>query len=209
MSDRLKSSGFWTFRFLVTPKEMEIWTDHIINRMEMTINLEVGSGFDVNQVPLDTVEPLIEKYREFYDSLMSPHTYEQSAPFFRAWLTKDGFNCPIHFQIDQWYFDPYHGKRVSRDFYIRLVCPKGYQVNDHDGKHYDYHDIHEKEPAAKQTFAGLISPLKKIAKLLYVDRYGTGKLIPDYQIRISKQAWADLVDSAFYLGPGERLSTKW
>lgn len=206
MAERLNNSGFWRFRFLITPEEFETWISYMINNMKIT--LYANSGRD-SLVFMDTPEPLAANYRIFYDGLMSPDVENRLSPFIRIWLKKDGFNNSINFQKMRWYFDPPQGARVSRDFYIDLISPKGYQVNDPDGKHYEYHDIHEIEPLAKNIFDELTSPVKKITKPLYADRDGSGKLVPEYQIRISKQAWADLVDSAFIRGPGQKLRSKW
>jgi hypothetical protein len=60
---------------------------------------------------------------------------------------------------------------------------------------------------AKKTFDEFAAPVKKIAKPLYANRFG--KPTPEYQIRVSEQAWTDLAASAFLRGPGQALSAKW
>jgi hypothetical protein len=48
-----------------------------------------------------------------------------------------------------------------------------------------------------------------MTKPLLNDRYGTGKLVPEYQIRISEQAWTELKNSKFLCEVGQSLNTKW
>jgi len=80
-------------------------------------------------------------------------------------------------------------------------------VTDPDGKHYDYNNILEKEPMAKILFDEIKLPISKITKPLCTYRFG--KIFPEYQIKISKQTWLKLMDSAFIRGPGQELTTKW
>jgi hypothetical protein len=200
MAERIKNSGFWTFRFLVTPEEFCAWIADVTKSMNI-------SPDDGAQDCAKTAELLNADYRIFYDGLVSPDAEERRSPFIRVWLSKAGFNTTIHLQKKSWYFDPPGGTRVSRDFFLELVSPKGYAVDDPDGKHYDYYDIHEKEPSAKKVFDELASPIKKITRPLYSNRFG--KPAPEYQIRVSEQAWTGLVASAFMRGPGQALSAKW
>jgi hypothetical protein len=206
MAEQIKNSGFWTYRFLITPEELEEWVKYLSE--EIKINFKPDEEDDLsNTISVSNI--LIKNYRIFYNGLISQNADEQHSPFIRVWLTKDGFNNSIYLQKQFWYFDPPNETRVTRDFFLELISPKGFRVNDPDGKHYDFHDIHEKEPLAKKTFDELALPIKKITKSLMSDKYGTGKLFPEYQIRISKQAWTDLVNSEFMRGAGQRLSAKW
>ena len=150
---------------------------------------------------------LIKNYRSFYNGLIDKNIEERHSPFIHVWLERDGFNNTIYLQKKFWYFDPPNEKRISRDFFLELTSPKGYQVNDPDGKHYDYYDIHEKEPMAKKIFEEIKTPINKITKPLCIHRFG--KIVPEYQIRISKLAWDNLSESAFIRGPGQLLTTKW
>ena len=204
MPERLKNSGFWTFRFLVAPEELEAWMDYVINDMGMAI--EPDSPSEGATDLKDTLAMTVANYRIFYDGLASPDSGENRSPFLRVWLTKEGFNNSIYLQKQFWFFDPPNENRISRDFFLELISPKGYQVDDPDGKHYDYHDIHEKEPLAKSVFDELTSPVKKITKPLYAERFGM--LVSEYQIRISKQAWTDLSGGAFIRTAGQALRVK-
>jgi len=204
MPERLKNSGFWTFRFLITPKELEVWMVYVIKDMGMTIKPDSP---DESAAELKDIQAMtLANYRIFYNGLVSPDAGENRSPFMRVWLTKDGFNNSVFLQKQFWFFDPPEENRISRDFFLELISPKGYQVDDPDGKHYDYYDIHEKEPLAKKVFDELASPVKKITKPLFSERFG--KLVSEYQIRVSKQAWTDLGGSAFIRTAGQALRMK-
>jgi hypothetical protein len=204
MAERLKNSGFWTCRFLVTPEELKSWACYTNENMGIYLG-DGDGGLDSS----DVCNTLFESYQTFYDGLTSCSVEQRNSPHIRVWLNKDGFNSSIYLQKQKWYFDPPNTTRVSRDFYLELVSPKGYQVNDPDGIHYDYFDIHEIEPLAKEIFNTVTLPIKKLTKPLLKGRYGTGKLVPEYQIRISEQAWADLKNSKFICEIGQNLNTNW
>jgi len=146
MPERLKNSGFWKFRFLIAPEELEAWMAYVIKDMGMTIKPDSPDecAADLKDIQAMT----LANYRIFYNGLVSPDAGENQSPFMRVWLTKEGFNNSVHLQKQFWFFDPPKENRISRDFFLELISPKGYQVDDPDGKHYDYHDIHEKEPLA-------------------------------------------------------------
>jgi hypothetical protein len=66
MAERLQNSGFWTYRFLVAPKELKSWVSYI--NEDMGISLVNDDG---DRDSPDVYRTLFESYQEFYDGLTS------------------------------------------------------------------------------------------------------------------------------------------
>ena len=193
--DRLRYSGFWTFRFLVSPEEFAAWREHLA-RMGMrpiATSAEAWENADA-------------AYRVFYEGLVSPVAETRHTPSLQTWLECDRVETLVSLQKEEWWFDVLGEGRKQRDFYVELCCPKGVHVSDPDGVHYSYVDILSRDPDLKRVFDELAAPIKACTRPLYEDINGTLRAV--YSFRISDQAWADLADSAFREWSGRNLVVK-
>lgn len=65
--------------------------------------------------------------------------------------------------------------------FIQISSPKGYAVDEEDGKHFHFEDVHVREPEAETVYKELTADIKKCTKPLY----NAGR--PIYSIRVSEK----------------------
>jgi len=190
-------AGFWTVRVLVSAEEFSVWID-----------LCKSEGFYfkgcTEHCPLMEADEVKTDYNNFYAKRMDAVNYHNFFPGVCASIQKDGFDSHIYFNDgQQWPFWWKDGTFSQCSTFIQISSPKQYSVTSECGKYFTYEDILQKEPLAKEYFDKLTKPLKSITKpLLQHDK-------PMYSVRISKQAYVDLLDSAFYKNMRDPLASKW
>lgn len=182
--------GFWTKRFLLSPEEFSDWVD---------LCEEEGFFFENRNGRVDVKI----QYEVFYQKRMDREQFHLRIPGVAASLSRDGFQSGYHVASGQWRF--YFNDRTSplADIFIQFSTPKAYAVKCDDDIHFTYEDILRQEPLAKSYFDQFTQPIQAITKPLY--QFGK----PMYAVRISKQAYADLLESAFYQNMQEGMTSKW
>ena len=138
-----------------------------------------------------------------YNYLFTRPNYHEITMVPYAGLYKDGFSHAINLGGNSWRFWWKDKTTSLDDAFIVISSCKQYSVTSACGKYFTYEDILQKEPLAKDYFDKLTKPLKSITKPLLQH----GK--PMYSVRISKQAYIDLLDSAFNKNMIEPLTSKW
>jgi hypothetical protein len=189
-------AGFWTVRALVSAEEFSEWID-LCKREGFYFK---GRTLDN---PLLDFEEVKAKYRNFYIKRMDSVNYHKQVSVPYADLYKDGFNHAISLGGNQWRFWWKDDTTTLDDAFVTISSCKQYSVTSDCGKHFTYEDILQREPLAKEYFYILTKPLKSITTPLYQH----GK--PMYSARISKQAYIDLLNSAFNKNMREPLTSKW
>lgn len=182
--------GFWTKRFLVSPEEFAGWVD---------LCQDEGFSFEDRNGPADVKA----RYHVFYQKRMDRAQYQALIPGVAASLSRNGFQSGYHLVSGQWRFSFTDGTNPLADIFIQLSTPKAYAVDCEDGIHFTYEDILQKEPLAKEYFDRFTQPIQTITKPLY--QFGK----PMHGVRISKQAYGDLLESAFYKNMREEIISKW
>ena len=190
-------AGFWRGRFLVSADEFSEWAD-FCEREGFYLTISTLGN------PRFSFEDLKAQYNKFYALRMDSAQYQKNISPPTVVIHKDGFNSSIHASGAQpsrfWYKD----RATSLDCtFMQFSSCKQYSVTSECGKYFTYEDILQKEPLAKEYFDKLTKPLKSITKPLYQHDK------PMYSVRISKQAYIDLLDSAFNNDMREPLTAKW
>jgi len=143
-------------------------------------------------------------YDNFYAKRIDSINNYEYFPGVCASIQKDGFDSHIYFNDGQkWRFWWKDGTTSLDSAFIQIASPKQYSVTSECGKYFTYEDILQKEPLAKEYFDKLTKPLKGITKPLFQHDK------PMYSVRISKQAYIDLLNSAFNKNMREPLTSKW
>jgi len=183
--------GFWTSRFIITPNEFSDW-----------VELCQSEGFSFGRRN-ETVD-IMSEYRAFYQKRMDTTLYHKRIPGATAEIRKNGFQTCYFITTGQsWRFYNKDGSAPLDSAFIQMTSPKQYPLTSDDGSYFTYEDILQREPLAKSYWDMLSKPITSITKPLYqFDK-------PMYSVRISKQAYADLLNSAFYENMSEKLTSKW
>ena len=180
---------WWSIRFLISPDEfrdwIDSWNDDDFNFSGETLSLNIN-----------------ERFAQFYCARMNPQQEIKPIPSVYYTISKTNFHTELNVINQETVFFP-DDKYTLSTIFIELSAPAQYAVSCEDGLHFYYEDILKKEPAAYEVFAKFRDQIKRITKPLYY----RGK--PIYSIRISKQAYSDLLKSAFIMGTGEGLSATW
>ncbi|MGW9124964.1 hypothetical protein ACWGPW_08180 [Paenibacillus chitinolyticus] len=190
--DRLKHSGFYKLKFLITPEEFKsVLKLFEPKHAQFHLTNHARTKHDQHEV--------VEAYQTFYRYFTAqekPNYYPffvYSIPF-AAGNESSGFfvkNEGIRF--------PYHGQWAEDELpYVMLSLPKGFQINleDEKGKYYVYEDIREHQPLTYAFFDELASYAKKITKPLRFSAYAADALQEQKPpVRISKNAANELADS--------------
>jgi|GEM_PF-2371287 len=190
-------AGFWTVRVLVSAEEFSEWIALCKNEGFYFRSCTQGSPLlDFAEVKAD--------YDNFYTMRMDSANYHKQFRGVCADIYKDGFDNAIRIgDGQQWRFWWKDGTTTLDSAFIQMSSPRQYSVTSECGKYFTYEDVLQKEPLAKEYFDKLTKPLKNITKpLLQHDK-------PMYSVRISKQAYIDLLNSAFNKNMREPLTSKW
>ena len=189
-------AGFWHGRFLISTDEFSNWVD-------LCKSEEFYFKGNTLESPLLNYEEVKTRYNDFYAKRMDSVNYYTQIGVPYATLFKDGFDHAINLGGNRWRFWWKDKTTSLDDTFIIISSCKHYSVTSDCGKYFTYENILQKEPLAKEYFDKLTKPLKNITKPLYQN----GK--PMYSVRISEQAYIDLLDSAFNKNMHEPLTSKW
>ena len=182
--------GFWTTRFLIAPVEFECW-----------INLWQQDGFAWHAQNLP--EDIKSLYEQFYQRRTDKLIEHKNIPLICHAATKSGVQTSFRLVSKELSFYP-KDKNVTRSrIFLEFSTPKQYAVAAEDKRYFTYEDILEREPQAYELFQRYHAEIMKITKpLYYMERAA-------YSVRVSKQAYSDLCESAFFKHTGLGLSSKW
>ncbi len=182
--------GFWTTRFLVSPEEFSTWID--LFHKERFSFVRQNMQHDIKS-----------DYNTFYQKRMDIFQCHPLIPSVCTTVIKDGFQSAFHLIVKAWRFYDKDGRPSQNDIFVELSTPTQYPVDSDDGIHFTYEDILQKEPLVKTYFDMFNGPIKDITKPLY--QHGS----PMYSVRISKRAYTDLLESAFYKSMCKGVTSKW
>jgi hypothetical protein len=190
--NRLKNSGFYKLKFLITPMEFK-------NVLKLFEQQQVQfSQTNYAQTKHDQRQ-VYEAYVKFYQYFIAQekpdyHPFFVYSISFAAGNESSGFfvrNESIGFPfLEQWAEDELP--------YIMLSLPKGFQIDleDETGKYYIYEDIREHQPLTYTFFNEVANDIKKITKPLRFMAHGADGLQEQKPpVRISKNVINDMMNS--------------
>lgn len=191
--------GFWNVRFLISPEEFETWTAQCAAE-------SFAFSASVYDCPKVSREEVCGQYRTFYEERMRTDREASAVPVVAYDIAKPDSVSPLRLVSQDFTFFPPDRPPLPLTrtaLYLELSAPKQYAVTCDDGIHFEYRDILEIQPDAKDLFVRISSDIKKITKpLQYQERAA-------YSVRISRAAWNDLSQSALIHGTGAGLNCAW
>lgn len=195
--------GWWEFRFLISPDEFNDWMDSW--REDGFMFGRGGNHWsDSFEAPSEQyAQYMKEQYAQFYDARMNPQQEIEPIRVRLGAASKAGF--PSKFSITQRDVTLFpDGKyTIGCELFVAFFTPSQDAVVSDDRLHFTYEDIRSKSPSAYEVFTKFRNQIIRITRPLYYrDK-------PFYSVRISKQAYSDLLRSAFIKQTGKGLSSKW
>ncbi|PAD30549.1 hypothetical protein [Paenibacillus sp. 7523-1] len=191
--DRLKNSGFYKLKFLVTPEEfkgiLELFEQ---KEAQFSLSNAARTTHDLNQVH--------EAYTAYYQYFTGQEKLHYLPHFVYSITMKLDDKTSGFFIKNEGISFPYRGAWAEDELSsIMLSLPKGFQLHleDEKGKYYVYEDIREHLPLTHAFYEEVGKYIKKNTKLLC---FSVGSSTDDVQelkpsVRVSRDAAADLANS--------------
>ncbi|WP_042161226.1 hypothetical protein [Paenibacillus gorillae] len=188
--NRLKHSGFYKFKFLITPEEFK----HVMKLFEQQQAQFNHTNYAQTKHDHKQVYEAYEKFYQYFTVREKPqyHPYFVYSISFAAGNESSGFfvrNENISF--------PYLGQWAEDELpSIMLSLPKGFQIILEDQKYYVYEDIREHQPITYSFYTDIVNDIKKITKPFRFFVHGADAVQEQKPpVRISKNAAADLMNA--------------
>lgn len=179
--------GFWTCRFLIAPEEFAAFAKKCHeHRCKFVF---VKTCYDS---PVINIEKAILQYGITYNNIMFQIPIEVDC-FIAYAIISESFKNGLLISCGNYGNFPF----------VQISSPKGYAVDEEDGKHFHYEDVHGKESEAETVYKELTADIKKCTKPLY----NAGR--PIYSIRVSEKAGSDMKDNIWFIHKFPNLSSKW
>lgn len=161
--DRLKNSGFYTLKFLITPEELQSVLKLLAPAAAQFYHTNLARTEDPS-------EQVVESYRGYYDYFMAADKREGHRPLFVYAVTVQPGDEQSGYHIRQEEISfPRYGQ-WAEDILpcVMISFPKGFQINleDERGKYYVYEDIREHKPLTYALFQEFIGAIRTITKPL-------------------------------------------
>lgn len=179
--------GFWTCRFLIAPEEFAVFEKKCHeHRCKFVFVVPCRDR------PIISVEKAILLYGITYSNIMFQTPIEGDR-FIAYTIMSESFKNGLSIVCSKYGKFPF----------IQISSPRGYAVDEEDGKHFHFEDIHVIKPEAETVYKELTADIKKCTRPLY----NAGR--PIYSIRVSEKAWSDMRDNIWFLQNFPNLSSKW
>ncbi|GGG69740.1 hypothetical protein [Paenibacillus radicis (ex Gao et al. 2016)] len=190
--NRLKHSGFYKLKFLITPEEFK----HVLKLFER--QQAQFNHTNYAQTKHDHTQ-VYEAYEKFYHYFTAPEKPEYH-PFFVYSISFTAGNESSGFFIrNESISFPYLGQWAEDELpSIMLSLPKGFQIDveDESGKYYIYEDIREHQPLTYTFYNDIVNDIKKITKPFRFFIYEADAVQEQKPpVRISKNAANELMNA--------------
>jgi len=190
--DKLKHSGFYKLKFVITPEEFK----RILELFEQKQAQFRCTNYARTQHDQDQVYEAYKTFYQYFTIQEKPdyHPFFVYSISFTAGNESSGFfvrNESIRFpDLRQWAEDELP--------YLMLSLPKGFQMDleDEQGKYYLYEDIREHRPLTYAFYEEVAKEIKKITKPLRFWAHAADCLQEQKpSVRISENAMNDMINS--------------
>lgn len=190
--ERVKNSGFYKLKFLITPEEF----NQMLARFEQKQAEFHRTNHAMTQHDLDQV---LEAYRTYYQYFTAQERPDYHPFFVYSISIAEGDESSGFFVRNEGVSFPYRGQWAEDELpYVMLSLPKGIRIDAEDdrGKYYLYEDIRAHRPLTYVFFEEMAASMKKITKPLRFSIQAADAMQEQKPaVRISQQAVNDLIDS--------------
>lgn len=190
--DRLKHSGFYKLKFVITPEEFK----SVLKLFEQKQAQFTCTNYD--RTKHDHIQ-VYETYKTFYQyfTIQEKPDYHPFFVYFISFTT--GNESSGFFVRNESIMFPYLRQWAEDELpYVMLSLPKGFQIDleDEKGKYYIYENIREHQPLTYTFFDEVTKDIKKITKPLRFSVHAADALQEQKPpVRISKNAVNDMINS--------------
>ncbi|AIQ53229.1 hypothetical protein [Paenibacillus sp. FSL R7-0331] len=204
--DRLKNSGFYKLKFLITPEEFQ----SVLKLLEPAAAQFYQTNFSRSE---DTSDQVADAYRSYYEYFMTAEKREGHRPLFVYAVTVQPGDeqSGYHIRPEEIFFPRYGQWAEDILPCVMISYPKGFQIDleDERGKYYIYGDIREHKPITYAFFEEFTGAIRKITKPLRFSAQDAEAMKEQKPfVRISPGAAQDLSQSWMFSKYGLMLNGK-
>jgi hypothetical protein len=150
--------GFWTFKFIITPKEFETFLN------ECAV-YNIKFIFPVYGYPQHNTRLVLDNYERFYTSFAHAEKQQYSPFVYEMHIQGENGLTGFHIRNEDIRFSFNRQWAKDKIYYLLMSYPKSYAVPCKDDKeHFIYEDILKREPDIYPIFEKLTNTIKSFTK---------------------------------------------